>query len=67
MRVTAYRTSKYCATSTYDVEQITAMPGPDEITEDDRKYADGIMLALSLRDGRTIFLPHSFLIEVKED
>lgn len=64
MKVKAYRTCKYQNASTYDVEKITAMPEPEEITDDDREYADGIMLALWLKDGGTVFIPHSFLIEV---
>lgn len=66
MKVTAYRTSKYGKTDTHEVDKILAMPGPDSITEEDIKYADGIMLCLCLKNGETIFLPHSFLISIEE-
>lgn len=66
MKVKCYRSAKYQNTSIYDVAKITAMPDNDEIQDDDRKYADGIMLCLWLADGGTIFIPHSFLIEIKE-
>lgn len=67
MKVKAYRTAKLQKTSTYDVEKITAMPEPEEITDEDREYADGIMLCLWMKDGSSVFLPHSFLIEVLPD
>ena len=64
MKVKVYNTTKYKNTTTYDVKKITAMPEPDEITKEDIDEANGVMLGLWLTDGRTIFIPHSFLIEV---
>lgn len=67
MKVKAYNTSKYHGTTTYDVTKIEAMPPPNEITDEDMACADGIMLTLHLRGNRTVFIPHSFLIEVTPD
>ena len=64
MKVKVYNSTKYHNTTTYEVEKITAMPEPDEITQEDIDYSDGIMLGLWLTDGRTIHIPHCFLIEV---
>ena len=67
LTVKCYNTSKYQNTTTYKVKDITAMPGPEEITDDDIEYADGIMLTLNLADDRTIFIPHSFLISITSE
>ena len=64
MKVKMYRTAKYGNVSEVEVEKITAMPGPEEITEDDIEYADGIMMTLWMPDGTTMFVPHSFIIEI---
>lgn len=64
MKVKCYRTAKHQKTSVYDVEKITAMPDAHEIQDDDRECADGIMLCLWCSDESTVFIPHSFLIEV---
>lgn len=65
MKVKAYNTGKYQNTTTYEVRKIDAMPEPDEITDDEKALADGIMLHLTTTDGRDIFLPHSFLISIE--
>lgn len=64
MKVKVYNSAKYQKTTTYEVEKITAMPEPGELTEEDIDCANTIMLALWLKDGRTVFIPHSFLIEI---
>lgn len=64
MKVKCYRSAKMQATTVVEVEKITAMPEPEELTEDDRRGAEGIMLTLWTPEGATIFLPHSFLIEI---
>lgn len=64
MKVYAYNTGKYQKTTIYNVDRIEAMPEPNEITEEDIEYSDGIMLTLYCSDGRTIFLPHEFLISI---
>lgn len=64
MKVKCYCTAAYRNTDVYDVDRITAMPEPDELDDETREYADGIMLCLDLSDGRTIFCPHSFLISI---
>ena len=64
MKVKVYNSGKYQKTTTYDVDKITAMPEPEEIDDEDIEYADGVMLGLWLKDGRTIFVPHEFLIEI---
>ena len=66
MKVKCYNTGKYQNTTTYDVESIDAMPEPEEITDEDKEYADGIMLHMTTTDGRNIFLPHQFLISIYE-
>ena len=66
MKVKCYCTGKYQKTVTYEVEKITAMPEPDEITEEDIEYSDGIMLGLWLPDGSTVHIPHEFLIEITD-
>lgn len=64
--VKCYRSAKMQKTDEHEVEWISAMPGPEEITDEDRESADGIMLCLNCTNGMTIFLPHSFLIEIRE-
>jgi len=64
MKVKVYNSGKYQKTTTYDVDKITAMPEPEEIDEEDIEFSDGVMLGLWLKDGRTIFVPHEFLIEI---
>ena len=64
MKVKVYNSAKYQKTTTYNVEKITCMPEPDEIEPDDIEYADGAMLGLWLSNGGTVFVPHSFLIEI---
>lgn len=66
MKVKAYRTAKFKNFDVLDVDKISAMPEPDELTDDDRKYADGVMLTLQCSDGRVIFLPHCFVIEITD-
>ena len=67
MKVKCYRSGQMKATTTIEVEKITAMPGPEEITEEDRQDANGIMLTLWTPEGHPIFIPHSFLIEILPD
>lgn len=67
MKVKAYNTGRYHGTTTYDVTKIEAMPPPNELTDEDVACADTIMLTLHLRGNRTVFIPHSFLIEVVPD
>lgn len=65
MKVKMYRTAKFDKTCTYEVEKITAMPEPDEITQEDKNQADGIMLTLWFKDEmQAMFVPHSFIIEI---
>ena len=64
MKVKAYNSGAFKKTTIYDVVKITNMPEPEEITDEDIEECDGVMLGLWLKDGRTIFLPHEFLIEI---
>ena len=65
MKVICYRIAKMQATTTIEVEKITVMPEPEEITDEDRRDADGIMLTLWTPEGHPIFLPHSFVISIE--
>jgi hypothetical protein len=65
MKVICYRSAKMQATTTIEVEKITVMPEPEEITDEDRRDAEGIMLTLWTPEGHTIFLPHSFVISIE--
>ena len=67
MKVRCYNSGRFHGTTTYDVCKITAMPEPNELTDEDVACADTIMLALCTKDNRAIFIPHSFLIEVVPD
>ena len=69
MKVRMYNSGAYKNTSVIaDVIKITAMPEPQEITEDDIECCDGIFLTLYRSgDQPTMFIPHSFLIEVLPD
>ena len=64
MKVKCYNSGKFQKTTIYDVEKITAMPEPEEITEEDIENCDGIMLTLYKTNGDTLFIPHEFLIEI---
>lgn len=66
MKVKAYRTAKFKNYDVLDVDKISAMPEPDKLTEDDRDCADGVMLTLYCSDGRVIWLPHCFIIEITD-
>jgi hypothetical protein len=65
MKVKCYRSAKMQATTIIEVERITAVPEPEEITDEDRRDAEGIMLTLWTPEGHTIFLPHSFVISIE--
>ena len=64
MKVKCYNSGKFQKTTTYEVVKITAMPEPEEITEEDIENCDGIMLGLWLTNGDNLFIPHEFLIEI---
>ena len=69
MKVRMYNSGAYKNTSVIDdVVKITAMPEPQEITEEDIEYCDGIFLTLYRSgDQPTMLIPHSFLIEIIPD
>lgn len=65
MKVRMYNSSKFHNTTVLDdVERITAMPEPIDITPEDIEYSDGIMLTLYRTNGADTIIPHSFLIEI---
>lgn len=69
MKVRMYNSGAYKNTSVIDnVVKITAMPEPQETTEDDIEYSDGIFLTLYRSgDQPAMLIPHSFLIEILPD
>lgn len=66
MKVRFYNSVKYHNTTTLnDVEKITAMPEPIDITPEDIEDSNCIFLALYRSgDQPTTLIPHSFLIEI---
>lgn len=65
MKVRMYNSVKFHNTTTLDdVEKITAMPEPIDITPEDIEYSDGIMLTLYRTNGPDTIIPPSFLIEI---
>ena len=68
MKVRFYNSVKYHNTTTLDdVEKITAMPEPIDISPEDIEDSDGIMLTLYRTNGPDTIIPHSFLIEILPD
>lgn len=66
MKVKFYNSGKYHNTTTLnDVEKITAMPEPIDITPEDIEYSDGIFLTLYRTGGPDTLIPHSFLISIE--
>ena len=65
MKVTCYRTIAYKNIDVIEVDSITCMPSPDEITDEDRENADNFMLCMNRTDGGVTIMPHSFLISIE--
>ena len=69
MKVRMYNSGAYKNTSVIDdVVKITAMPEPQEITEEDIEYCDcGFLTLYRSGDQPAMLIPHSFLIEILPD
>lgn len=59
-----YRSVKYQKTDVVEVDRIEAMPDSDEIAQKDIDIADGVMFTLYYTDGRTLCVPHCFIISI---